>query len=180
MACEFGKIDTEEGYWLLRQKAAVLNTGEYPLQFEGRDAERLLDLLFTKDFTKLKPGRCSYGILWYEDGGMITDGVVLGLANDLFWYAQADGDFKSWARSHARGMDVTIFDPDIFVSKVQGPLSIKALEAASDDGMPKPFGYFGIARVRFGGQEVVISRTGYTNELGWEFYTEPHHDAQAL
>ena len=101
------------------------------------------------------------------------------LANDLFWYAQADGDFYSWARSHARGMDVTISDSDIYVSQVQGPLSTKVLEAASDDGMPEPFGYFGIARVRFGGQEVVISRTGYTNELGWEFYTEPHHDAQA-
>ena len=105
---------------------------------------------------------------------------MLRLANDLFWYAQADGDFYSWARSHARGMDVTISDPDIYVSQVQGPLSMKVLEAASDDGMPEPFGYFGIARARFGGQEVVISRTGYTNELGWEFYTEPHHDAQAL
>ena len=47
--------------------------------------------------------------------------------------------------------------PDIFVSQVQGPLSMKVLEAASDDGMPKPFGYFGIARVSLGGQEVVIS-----------------------
>jgi len=46
--------------------------------------------------------------------------------------------------------------------------------------MPDPFGYFGIARVNLGGQEVVITRTGYTNELGWEFYTEPHHDADAL
>ena len=46
--------------------------------------------------------------------------------------------------------------------------------------MPDPFGYFSMARVRFGVQEVVITRTGYTNELGWEFYTEPHHDAQAL
>ena len=71
----------------------MLNTGEYPLQFEGPDAERLLDLLFTKDFTKLRPGRCGYGIPCYEDGGMITDGVVLRLANDLFWYAQTDGDF---------------------------------------------------------------------------------------
>ena len=46
--------------------------------------------------------------------------------------------------------------------------------------MPEPFGYFAVARVSFGGQEVVITRTGYTNELGWEFYTEPHHDADAL
>jgi len=74
-------------------------------------------------------------------------------------------------------MDVTISDPEVYVSQVQGPTSMDVLAAAADDGMPEPFGYFGIARVKFGGQEVVITRTGYTNELGWEFYTEPHHDA---
>lgn len=180
MACCFDQIDTLDGYWLLRQKAAVLHTGEFPLQFKGPDAERLLDKLFTKDITKVRPGRCGYGLACYDDGGLIVDGVLLRLEPDLFWYAQADGDFYSWARAHARGMDVEISDPKVFVSQVQGPTSMEILAAASDDGMPEPFGYFGIARVRFGGQEVVITRTGYTNELGWEFYTEPQHDADAL
>ena len=102
------------------------------------------------------------------------------LKPDLFWYAQADGDFYSWARAHAKGMDVQITDPNVFVSQVQGPTSMDVLAAASDDGMPEPFNYFGIARVNFGGQQVIITRTGYTNELGWEFYTEPHHDAEQL
>jgi glycine cleavage system aminomethyltransferase T len=180
MACCFDKSSTEDGYWLLRQKAAVLNTGEYPLQFEGPDAERLLDRLFTKDMTKLKPGRCGYGLACYDDGGLLVDGVVLRLSADRFWYAQADGDFYSWARAHGADMDVAITDPKVFVSQVQGPNSMAVLEAASDTGMPSPFTYFGIARVSFGGQNVIITRTGYTNELGWEFYTEPHHDAAAL
>ena len=180
MACCFDDHSTEEGYWLLRQKAAVLHTGEYPLQFEGPDAERLLDKLFTKDMTKVKVGRCGYGLACYEDGGLLVDGIVLRLEQDKFWYAQADGDFYSWARAHGAGMDVEISDPDVFVSQVQGPNALKILEAASDDGMPEPFGYFAVARVSFGGQEVVITRTGYTNELGWEYYTEPHHDAEAL
>ena len=180
MVCCFDKIDTIDGYWQLRKKAAVLHTGEFPLQFKGPDAEKLLDLLFTKDITKVRPGRCGYGIACYEDGGLIVDGILLRLETDLFWYAQADGDFYSWARAHAVGMDVEISDPKVFVSQVQGPTSMDILAAASDNGMPEPFGYFGIARVSFGGQEVVITRTGYTNELGWEFYTEPHHDADAL
>jgi aminomethyltransferase len=180
MACCFDKIDTTDGYWQLRKKAAVLHTGEFPMQFKGPDAEKLLDLLFTKDITKVRPGRCGYGIACYEDGGLIVDGILLRLEPDLFWYAQADGDFYSWARAHAVGMDVEISDPKVFVSQVQGPTSMDILAAASDNGMPEPFGYFGIARVSFGGQEVVITRTGYTNELGWEFYTEPHHDAEAL
>ncbi len=180
MACCFDDHSTEDGYWLLRQKAALLNTGEYPLQFTGPDAERLLDKLFTKDITKVKPGRCGYGLACYDDGGLIVDGVLLRLSQDMFWYAQADGDFYSWARAHATGMDVEISDPDVFVSQVQGPNALKILEAASDDGLPEKFTYFAIARVKFGGQEVVITRTGYTNELGWEFYTEPHHDPDAL
>ena len=180
MAVCFDDHSTEDGYWLLRQKAAVLNTGELPLQFKGPDAEKLLNKLFTKDISKVRVGRCGYGLACYADGGMIVDGVLARLEQDLFWYAQADGDFYSWARAHATGMDVEISDPDVFVSQVQGPNALKILEAASADGLPEPFGYFAVARVNFGGQEVVITRTGYTNELGWEFYTEPHHDADAL
>ena len=180
MAVCFDDHSTEDGYWRLRQQAAVLHTGELPLQFEGPDAERLMDKLFTKDMTKAKVMRCAYGLACYEDGGLLVDGILLRLEQDKFWYAQADGDFYSWARAHAAGMDVQITDPDVFVSQVQGPNALKILEAASDTGMPEPFGYFAIARVPFGGQEMVITRTGYTNELGWEFYTEPHHDADAL
>ncbi len=180
MAVCFDDHSTEDGYWLLRQKAAVLHTGEFPIQFEGQDAEKLLDKLFTKDITKVRVGRCGYGLACYENGGLIVDGILLRLAQDKFWYAQADGDFYSWAKAHASGMDVTISDPDVFVSQVQGPNALKVLESASDNGIPEPFGYFAIATVSFGGQDVVVTRTGYTNELGWEFYTEPHHDAEAL
>ena len=180
MACCFDKLDTIDGYWRLRQQAAVLHTGEYPLQFRGPDAERLLDKLFTADITRVKPGRCAYGLACYDDGGLLVDGILLRLETDLFWYAQADGDFYSWARAHAVDMNVEISDPEVFVSQVQGPNALKILEAACDDGMPEPFGYFGLARVSLGGQRIVITRTGYTNELGWEYYTEPQHDADAL
>jgi len=180
MACCFDDRSTVDGYWLLRQNVAVLNTGEFPLQFRGPDAERLLDKLFTKDITKVRVGRCGYGLACYEDGGLLVDGILLRLEDDCFWYAQADGDFYSWARAHAVGMDVEISDPEVYVSQAQGPKALDFLAAACDDGMPEPFGYFGIARVMLGGQEVVITRTGYTNELGWEYYTEPHHDAEAL
>ncbi|MEL6477747.1 MAG: aminomethyltransferase family protein [Pseudomonadota bacterium] len=179
MAVCFDDQPVDEGYWRLRRSAACLHTGELPLEFRGPDAERLLDKLFTKDITRLKPGRCGYGLACYEDGGLLVDGVLLRLAEDQFWYAQADGDFYSWARAHAAGMDVEITDPNVFVSQIQGPDALRILETAAG-GMPEKFTYFAIARVDLDGQEVVITRTGYTNELGWEFYTEPHHDADAL
>ena len=181
MTLQYGGQSVEDGYWQLRQKAAVLHTGELPLAFEGPDAETLLDRLFTKNITKLKPMRCGYGLACYHDGGLIVDGVLMRLSADKFWYVQADGDFYSWARAHAVGLDVKISDPQVYVSQVQGPNALKILAAANASGvLPEPFGYFAVAKVNFGGQEVYITRTGYTNELGWEFYVEPHHDSDAL
>lgn len=180
MAVCFDTKSVEDGYWTLRQKVGLLHTGELPIQFKGPDAERLMDKLFTRDMTKLKTGRCGYGLACYDDGGLVVDGIVMRLADDLFWYVLADGDFYSWARAHAIGMDVEISDPSVFVSQVQGPNALKLLDAMSVEGVPETFSYYGIAKVTLGGQEVIITRTGYTNELGWEFYTEPHHDADAL
>jgi len=173
-------LDTEDGYWLLRSKAACLHTGEWPIEIEGPDATKLMDLLFVNNVGKVKVGRCGYGLACFDDGGLIVDGVFVRLAENRYWYVLADGDFINWARAHARGMDVRVTGTFTNVSQIQGPASMEILEAAAKDGIPAPFGYFGSAWVDFGGQEVLITRTGYTNELGFEFYTEPHHDAAAL
>ena len=82
--------------------------------------------------------------------------------------AQADGDLFSWYKAHANGLDVTIFDPGVWVSQVQGPRSLDVLAAALDGPVPEPFRYFDCAEVSIAGQPCVISRSGFTNELGWE------------
>ena len=142
MACELDALPMEEGYWLLRTRAALLHTGEWPLEFRGPDAEKLLDYLFVNDVRKVKPGRCGYGIACFDNGGLIVDGVFLRLAQDRFWYAQADGDFVNWARAHARGMDVTVSDPQVYVSQVQGPNSMAILADAATGGMARSLHLF--------------------------------------
>jgi len=127
MVVHFDAKDVEDGYWVYRQKVGIQHTGEYVLQFKGADAERLMDKLFTRDITRLKVGRCGYGLACYEDGGLLVDGILMRLDNDLFWYVQAEGQFYSWVRAHASGMDVEISDPEVFVSQVQGPNSLKFL-----------------------------------------------------
>jgi len=169
-----------DAYWRLRRQAILRHTGELPIEIRGPDAERLLNLVFTREIAKQPVGRCSYQIACYHDGGMIIDGVLVRLSEQRFWYGQADGDLTDWLRAHAPGMDVEILDPDIWVSQVQGPESLRILEAAVDDGYPTPFRYFDAARVTIAGQSVVISRTGFTNELGWEIYFEPGIDARAV
>jgi len=170
----------EDAYWKLRRQVILRHTGELPIEVRGPDAERLLNLVFTRDIAKNKVGRCSYQFACYDDGGMILDGVLVRLAEDRFWYGQADGDLTQWLRAHGRGMDVEVFDPDVWISQVQGPDSLKVLEAAVDGPYPEPFRYFDAARVRIAGQEVVITRSGFTNELGWEVYLEPDTDARAV
>jgi aminomethyltransferase len=170
----------EDAYWKLRRQVIFRHTGELPIEVRGPDAERLLNLLFTRDVTKVKVGRCSYQIACEDHGGMMMDGVLVRLADDRFWYGQADGDLTQWLKAHARGMDVEILDPDVWISQVQGPDSLKVLEAAVDDAYPEPFRYFHAAWVSIAGQRVVITRTGFTNELGWEVYLGPDVDARAV
>jgi len=179
-AMSMARMPADEAYWLLRRHAILRHTGELPIEIRGPDAVRLLNRVFTRDVAATKVGRCSYQFACYEDGGMILDGVLVRLADDRFWYGQADGDLLPWLRAHAGGMEVEIVDPDVWISQVQGPDSLRVLEAAVDGPYPEPFRYFDAATVRIAGQDVVITRSGYTNELGWEVYLPLDIDAPAV
>lgn len=170
----------EETYWLVRRQVILRHTGERPIEVSGPDAEALLNHLFTRDITRMKVGRCSYQFACYHDGGMITDGVLMRLEQERFWYAQADGDLFSWFRAHAHGLNVAVSDPGVWVSQVQGPRAFDVLESVVEGDAPESFRYFDVARVRIAGQPVILSRSGFTNELGWEFYLEPGADARAI
>lgn len=177
------KIDRFDGYWLLRQKAGLFDTGERPIEISGPDAETFCSRVFTRDVSKIKPGRAGYGLLCYPNGTLLCDGVLLRHEQNLFWYVQAEGPVYSWFIAHAQGLDVRISDPSSWVSQVQGPASLKILDALLDDGIPEKFPYYAVARGTVNGQNVLVSRTGWTNELGFEFYTlpnEPGYDADAL
>jgi aminomethyltransferase len=171
---------TDDAYWKLRRNVILRHTAELPIEVRGPDAERLLNLVFTRDVAKTRVGRCSYQFACFDDGGMIIDGVLVRLAEDRYWYGQADGDLTQWLKAHARGMDVEIVDPDVWISQVQGPDSLRVLEAAVDGPYPEPFRYYDAATVSIAGQEVVITRSGFTNELGWEVYLPPDIDARAV
>ncbi len=176
MPIAFADADRAEDYWAFRRGAGLFDTGELPTEISGAHAERLCDKVFTRNVARLKPGRCGYGIACYPDGGVIVDGILMRLAEDRFWYVQADGDIVSWLVAHGMDMDVEISDPGSWVSQVQGPRSMDILAAALDDGAPEDFRFFDVREASIGGQRVLISRTGWTGELGWEFYTVPGPD----
>ncbi|MGE0653531.1 MAG: aminomethyltransferase family protein [Alphaproteobacteria bacterium] len=167
------KIDRLTGYRILRQGVGLFDTGERPTEIVGPDAEALCNKVFARDVSKMKPGRAGYGLLLYPDGGILCDGVLMRLAHDRFWYVQAEGPVYSWLVAHAQGMNVRIRDPKSWVSQVQGPLALDVLAKACDGGAPPNFGYFAVAEASMGGQKVILSRTGWTGEVGFEFYTYP-------
>ncbi|MDA0202849.1 MAG: aminomethyltransferase family protein [Actinomycetota bacterium] len=181
----FVDVSDDEMYWKVRREVILRHTGELPIEIVGPDAERLLNRVFARDVSKVRVGRCSYQFACYHDGGLINDGVLLRLAEDRFWMAQADGDLLNWYRAHAVNddgspMDVQVFDPAVWVSQVQGPRSLEVLDAVIDGPMPERFNYFDMAEVSIAGQPVVIGRSGFTNELGWEFYLTPDIDIAAV
>ncbi|MFN0192494.1 MAG: aminomethyltransferase family protein [Aestuariivirga sp.] len=165
--------DRFEGYWALRRAVTRLDTGELPTEIKGPDAERLLNKLFTREISKLKVGRSAYAIACWDHGGVLVDGVLIRLEADRFWYVQADGQFVAWARAHAMGMNVEISDPKSWVHQIQGPKAMDVLADACDNGAPENFRYFDAREVIMGGQQVMITRTGWTGELGFEVYTRP-------
>ena len=173
-------LSADDVYWRVRQSVILRHTGELPLEIRGPDAETLLNRVFTRDIAKNREGRCSYQFACYDHGGMITDGVLVRLAENRFWFGQADGDLFSWLLANARGLDVEVFDPGVWVSQVQGPKSLEVLASAVDGPMPEPFKYFDMAEVTIAGQPVVLTRSGFTNELGWEFYLLPDTDIDAV
>ncbi len=97
----------DEMYWKVRQEIIFRHTGEYPFEISGPDALKLLQRIFTRDVSKVRKGRCSYQFACYHDGGMITDGLLLRVDDNRYWFAQADGDLFSWYKAHAEGLDVT-------------------------------------------------------------------------
>ncbi len=164
--------DPIEQYWKLRRGVVLYDVPEKPLDIKGPDAVALLERVFTRHIDSLKTWRARYAIACTPQGGILMDGVLIRLADDHFWYVQADGEFESWLQAHSAGLDVTIRDPQSRVLQIQGPKSLEVLAAAARGGVSDEFGYFHAGMFDFGGQELLVSRTGWTGEMGIEIYSD--------
>ena len=170
----------DEQYWKTKQEVILRHTGEHPYEIKGPDALKLLQKIFPRDISKVKKGRCSYQFACYHNGGIITDGLLLRIDDDRYWFAQADGEMFSWYNAHAEGLDVEILEPNVFISQVQGPKSMDLLDQLIDEPIAKSWKYFDWVEVTMANEKVIVSRTGFTNELGWEIYLRPENNSEKL
>jgi glycine cleavage system aminomethyltransferase T len=106
------------------------------------------------------------------DGGIFMDSVVFKLSSDCFWIVHPDGDMLTWLRAHKSDYNVSLSDPQSRVLQIQGPESFKIINSLSNGLIDKNFGYFHSGFFKIGGQELYVSRTGWTGELGYEIYTQ--------
>ena len=169
-------------YWKLRRGVMLYDVPERPLEIVGPDAARVLERVLACRVETLAPGRARYGIACGEDGTVLMDGVVMRLAPDRYMYVKANGEFMSWLKANAIGLDVEVSDPDSRVLQIQGPKSLHVLDAAVGGGLSADFKYFHAGFFDVCGQRLWVSRTGWTGEAGIEIYCnsgpEPtDHDA---
>ncbi len=163
--------DYLDKYWCLRQKALIFDVPEKPIEICGPDAVAFLEKVFARKIATMTEGRGYYAIACTTQGGIFMDGVMFRLAEDRFWYVQADGPMEAWLMAHSEGFDVTICDPHSRVLQLQGPASMAIMTAASNGVIDDTMKYFRSGYYDLGGQTLYVSRTGFTNELGYEIYS---------
>ena len=164
--------DPIQKYWLLRQKAAIFDVPEKPIEISGPDSIPFLEKVMTRKVASTKEGRGYYSLACTHQGGIFMDGVIFKFNENKFWYVQADGPFEDWLLAHSGGFNVKISDPKSRVLQIQGPASIDIMKAASNGKIDENMPYYRSGFFDLGGQQLYVSRSGFTNELGFEIYSD--------
>ncbi|NNF80646.1 MAG: glycine cleavage system protein T [Rhizobiales bacterium] len=167
---DFG--DPVQNFWNLVNDAILCDVAvERQVEITGPDAARFTQLLCPRDLTKCAVGQCKYVLMTDQDGGIVNDPILLRLGENHFWLSIADSDVILWAKGVAAyaGMDVQICEPDVSPLQLQGPKSRDILQAAFG---PEPAGlkYYRFMEHDWQGVPLVISRTGWSSELGYEIF----------
>ena len=167
---DFG--NPEQNFWNLINDAIIGDVAvERQVQIEGPDASKFVQMMTPRDLSTMKIGQCKYVILVNQNGGVLNDPILLKVSEDKYWFSLADSDILFWAQGLAANTNynVEITEPDVSPLQLQGP--------KSRDIMIKIFGeqiadlkYYWFKKFSFNNTELIISRTGWSSELGYEIF----------
>jgi len=168
---------TQNEYWALRERAVLIDlTALRKFEVLGQDATALVQMAFSRDIAKLAIGQSAYGCLLNPHGGMIDDGIVFRLGESAYRYVGNCDTDADWLRKVAKeyGWTVTIEKSSdrLHNLAIQGPLSRQILQLVTDVDLDN-LGYFRFSEGTVARLPVLISRTGYTGELGYELFIHP-------
>ena len=164
----------EEDYWHLKSHVQIWDVGcERQVEITGPDAARMLQMMTPRDLAKATIGQCLYAPLTDAQGGLINDPVVLKLAADRFWLSIADSDVLLWAKglAHGAGLDVRVSEPDVWPLAVQGPKA-EELTARVFGDQARQIGFFRFQSLSFQGHPLIVARSGWSKQGGFEIYLD--------
>ena len=169
-------------YWHLLNHVTLWDVGvERVVEITGPDASAFTNMLTPRDLTKCAVGQGKYVLITAEDGGIINDPVLSRIGENRWWLALADSDAGLWARGVAinSGLDVTVREPEIYPVQVQGPKSKDVMKALFGNWV-LDIRYYWNREADLDGIPVVICRTGYTGEVGYEIYLQDPRGGDTL
>lgn len=172
MLFPIGFADLEEEYWHLVNHVTLWDVSvERQVEITGPDAFTFTNMLTPRDLSRCAVGQGKYVAITAEDGGVVNDPVLLRLGENHFWLALADSDVLLWARGAAlnSGLRVTITEPDVSPLQIQGPKAKEVVRSLFGDGV-LGLRYYWFLETALDGIPVVVTRTGWSGEVGFEVY----------
>jgi len=167
---DFG--DPVQNFWNLVNEAILCDVSvERQVEVSGPDASEFVQFMSCRDLSNCAVGQCKYVLITDQDGGIINDPILLKLADDHYWLSIADSDVLLWAKGLAVncGLNVSISEPDVSPLQLQGPKSRDILRKAFGDE-PADLKYYRFIEYDWDGVPLIISRTGWSSELGFEIF----------
>ena len=167
---DFG--DPEQNFWNLVNGATLSDVAvERQVEITGPDAATFVQMLTPRNLSTCAVGQCKYVLITNADGGILNDPILLRLAENHFWLSLADSDILLWAQGVAvnSGLDVTICEPDVSPLQLQGPKSGEIMQRLFGDQI-NDLRYYWLGEFELDGISLIISRTGWSSELGYEIY----------
>ena len=162
----------EQNFWNLIENAILCDVAvERQVEITGPDAYKFIQLLTPRDLSKLAVGQCKYVLIVKKDGGILNDPVLLRLDTNHFWLSLADSDILFWAQGVAinSGLNVKITEPDVSPLQLQGPKSGEIMVSLFGKSI-KDLKYYWLKEFNLDGIPLIISRTGWSSELGYEIF----------
>ncbi|SPH18001.1 Dimethylsulfonioproprionate demethylase DmdA [Defluviimonas aquaemixtae] len=164
----------QEDYRHLKTAVQVWDVAcERQVELRGPDAARLMQMLTPRDLRAMLPGQCYYVPIVDETGGMLNDPVAVKLAEDRWWISIADSDLLYWVKGVVQGwrLDVLVDEPDVSPLAVQGPKAEDLLARVFGDAV-RDVRFFRFGLFDFQGRSLVVARSGYSKQGGFEIYVE--------
>ena len=169
---DFG--DPEQNFWNLIETAILCDVAvERQVQITGKDASKFVQFLTPRNLSNMSVGQCKYILITNSKGGIINDPILLRLEENKYWISLADSDVLLWAQGLAVNskFEVDICEPDVSPLQLQGPRSQDILAEIFGENI-RELKYYWLREVNLKGMELIISRTGWSSELGYEIYLQ--------